>query len=78
MLGLRGVRLLTVLPELVVAHVRALAERPRTLQDEGLRPAPRAPGASRRGGSELTLARRASRRRLQGGERTAAIPCWGR
>jgi pyruvate,orthophosphate dikinase len=40
MLGLRGVRLLTVVPELVVAHVRALAEAARRLRAEGLDPRP--------------------------------------
>jgi pyruvate,orthophosphate dikinase len=40
MLGLRGVRLLTVLPELVVAHVRALAEATRRLRVEGRDPHP--------------------------------------
>jgi pyruvate,orthophosphate dikinase len=40
MLGLRGVRLLTVLPELVDAHVRALVQAARQLRDEGLDPRP--------------------------------------
>jgi pyruvate,orthophosphate dikinase len=40
MLGLRGVRLLTVLPELVVAHVRALAEATLRLRAEGYDPRP--------------------------------------
>lgn len=40
MLGLRGVRLLTVVPELVVAHVRAVAEATRQLRAEGLDPHP--------------------------------------
>lgn len=40
MLGLRGVRLLTVVPELVVAHVRALARATALLRGEGLDPRP--------------------------------------
>ncbi|WP_377644680.1 pyruvate, phosphate dikinase [Oryzobacter terrae] len=40
MLGLRGVRLLTVLPELVVAQVRALAVATTALRDRGLDPRP--------------------------------------
>jgi pyruvate,orthophosphate dikinase len=40
MLGLRGVRLLTVLPELVVAHVRALATATTRLRQEGCDPRP--------------------------------------
>ena len=40
MLGLRGVRLLTVVPELVVAHVRALSTAARGLRAEGLDPKP--------------------------------------
>jgi pyruvate,orthophosphate dikinase len=40
MLGLRGVRLLTVHPELVDAHVRALVTAAARLADEGLDPRP--------------------------------------
>jgi pyruvate,orthophosphate dikinase len=40
MLGLRGVRLLTVVPELVVTHVRALSRAARGLRAEGLDPKP--------------------------------------
>jgi pyruvate,orthophosphate dikinase len=40
MLGLRGVRLLTVVPELVIAHVRALSRAARRLRAEGLDPKP--------------------------------------
>jgi pyruvate,orthophosphate dikinase len=40
MLGLRGVRLLTVVPDLVVAHVRALDVAARQLSQEGLDPRP--------------------------------------
>jgi pyruvate,orthophosphate dikinase len=40
MLGLRGVRLLTVVPELVLAHVRALARANVLLRSEGLDPRP--------------------------------------
>ena len=40
MLGLRGVRLLTVVPELVVAQVRALSRAARGLRAEGLDPRP--------------------------------------
>ncbi len=41
LLGLRGVRILTVLPEIVDAQVRALAEATLELRDRGLRPRPR-------------------------------------
>ncbi|MEO7069606.1 MAG: pyruvate, phosphate dikinase, partial [Nostocoides sp.] len=40
MLGLRGVRLLTVFPELVDVHVRALVKATETLTGEGLDPRP--------------------------------------
>jgi pyruvate,orthophosphate dikinase len=40
MLGLRGVRLLTVFPELVDAHVRALVSAADSLSREGLTPRP--------------------------------------
>ena len=38
MLGLRGVRLLTVIPELVDAQVRGLCEAVADLHEEGLDP----------------------------------------
>ncbi len=40
MLGLRGVRLLTVVPELVEAHVRALVNATLDLREQGLDPRP--------------------------------------
>lgn len=74
MLGLRGVRLLTVLPELVVAHVRALATATARLRAEGCDPHPEIMVPLVAVEAELVLARTHIEEALRGDVATVPIP----
>jgi pyruvate,orthophosphate dikinase len=74
MLGLRGVRLLTVVPELVVAHVRALAEAARRLRAEGLDPHPEIMVPLVAVETELALAMTHIQEALESAGSTVSIP----
>ncbi|GAA2161698.1 pyruvate, phosphate dikinase [Pedococcus bigeumensis] len=74
MLGLRGVRLLTVVPELVVAHVRALARAQAALRAEGLDPRPEVMVPLVATESELELAARHIEAGWREGDPTTTIP----
>lgn len=74
MLGLRGVRLLTVLPELVVAHVRALATATSRLRAEGGDPKPEVMVPLVAVEAELVLARARIEEALREVDATVPIP----
>ena len=74
MLGLRGVRLLTVVPELVTAHVRALATATGRLRGQGLDPRPEVMVPLVAVEAELTLAMTHIEEALRDTDPGVAIP----